>query len=396
MLRADRWIIIALVSLCAWCASARAGAPIVFAWNPLTSQPGLSPMAMMYCTDAPTVAMGKIAAVFPRLAQQQRSLMLSGCMGGQSPVFSAGTLKSIVENGPAYQAEQRYLQLIFTQMKLRGYVPARIVLDLEGGLTTWTLKPANGLLSTVMIPVYNDSASLRKLPASLQQYTPFDFDNGTNNRAATIAWNAWQGNLVSQTLRQTVSVTASQVFGANIPATNYGDMLPSFTVYDLNNWPVSGAAVGTESSPPMYLAVEGNRYSGMQKDVRWNRLIDALNYARSCIRNGPVVPWLGFPSYAGDSDLHGGVPWLWRQQVLHLNAMGITQYLYFNPAPSVLPSDDAYASQVFRSIQTVTPAPAVNLPAIPLDADSVTTGNITTKYTDFIANLPGGAGAILK
>jgi hypothetical protein len=392
MFRADRWIlwIILTLGLPAW-----GGSPIVYCWNSLTNLPGLTAMTWVMCNGTPTAALSRVEVGFAKLPQAQRSLLLSGILF-YPPVFSAANLKSIVENGPNCTADTAYLQLIFTQMKAHDLVPARIVIDMEAGISTWGLTPSNGTLSSVLMPIYSDSAVFAKLPASLKQYSPADFDNYMIQRGwnATNAWNAWQSALIAQALRQTVSVTASKIFQVNIPATNYEDILPSFPVYDLNSWPLASAAMGSESSPSLYLSTSGNRYLSLQKDARWNHFIDSLNQARSAIRNGPVVPWIAYPSYGGDNLLHGGSTWLWREQIKHLNAMGVTQYLYFN-AGSLL-SDDQYASKVFLSMQTPAIPPTQNYGVIPLDSASVTTGTVTTNYSDFLSNLVGGAGAIIK
>jgi hypothetical protein len=392
MFRADRLIllIILTIGVPVWGAS-----PIVYSWNPLTNQPGLVPLSWMACSDAPTTALSKIAGGFAKLPQAQRGLLISGILYFP-PIFSPANLKTIVENGPNCTAEIAYLQLIFTQMKARSLVPARIVLDLEGAVSTWSLTPAGGNLSTVLMPIYNDSACYAKLPASLKQYSPADFDNFMIQRGwnATNAWNAWEDALVAQALRQTVSATANKVFQINIPVTNYQDLLPSFAVYDQNGWPFASAAVGSESSPSLYVTVTGNRYLSLQKDARWNHFIDCLNQARSAIRNGPVVPWVSYPSYGGDSLQHGGSTWLWRELIKHLNAMGIKQYLYFNSGD--LLSDEQYASKVFQSMQTPDGSPEKSWGAIPLDSASVTTGTVTTTYTDFLSNLLGGTSAIIK
>jgi hypothetical protein len=323
--------------------------------------------------------------------------MLFGILCNPS-VFSAANLKSIVENGPDCTAEQRYIQLIFTQMKAQKLVPSRIILDMETTVCTWSITPSNGTLSSVLSPIYSDSASFAKLPASLQQYSPSDYDNFFSARGwiATTTWNAWSAALAAQALRQTVSVTANKVFQTNIPVTNYQDLLPSFPVYDMNNWPIPSAAVGSESSPALYLNVDGQRYLSCQLDARWNHFIDAMNQARSSIRNGPVVPWLGYPTYGGDTHQHSGSTWLWREEIKHLNAMGVTDYLLFNPSGGALLSDDQYASKVFQSMQTLAKKPATNYAPIPLDSPSVTTGTVTTKYSDFLNNLLGGASAVIK
>lgn len=390
-----RWLFFVVMLFCvpqSWGAS-----PLVFCWNTKTNQPGLTPMAMAGCNDTPAQFLSQVATGFAHLPQAQRCLMLNGILW-YPQVFTAANLKSIIENGPDCTADIRYLQLIFPQMKAKGLVPARIVLDLEAGTNTWALKPSNGTLSSVLMNYFGDSACYAKLPANIKQYTPADFDNITNNArgsAATMAWNQWQASLICQALRQTVMVTADSIFGENIPTTNYEDVLPTFTVYDLNSWPLTSAAVSGQSSPCLYLSIDGNRYIALQKDVRWNHFIDSLNTARSALRNGPVVPWISSPSNAGDGHPFIGSTWLWRQQILHLNAMGVSTYLYFNPTGSGLATDDAFASKTFQALQTVTGA-ATSYGPIPLDSDTVTTGTVTTRYTDFLANLAGGAGAVLK
>lgn len=375
-----------------------AAPPLVFSWDASTSQPGLIPMAWIYCAnDTPVAAVSRVAGVFSRLPPGQRTLFLFGVLTSP-PVFTVANLKSIAMSGPDCSSEQRYLQMIFTRLRAQRLIPSRIVLDFESSLVTWKLSPPQGNLSTIVMPVYADSACFRKLPAAVQRYSPADFDNllSARGRAAMVAWNAWQLNIADAALRVAVVATANRCLAANIPITNYGDMRPSFPVFDANGWPVSTAAVGTESSPSLYLVPGGIAYQSLKKNILWNVFIENLNLVRSSLHNGPVVPWLSYPSYAGDGVPQIGDTWLWQQMIQHLNQMGVSEYLYFNPSPATKLADNQLASQTFCNLPPRGVPPKTGYPAIPFDSDEVITGTVRTTYSDFLKNLPPAVPAPVK
>lgn len=402
MFRLFRWILILILVLGR---SALGGGPVVYCINTNTNLPGLTPMARISCaSDTPATAVANVSVEFAHLSSQHRTLYLNNLL--EKPrVFTTANLPSIIANGANCSNEIAYLQMIFAQMRSRNLIPSRIVLDFEDQLVTWSLTiPTGSTLQTVLLPIYGSSACTAKMPASVLQYSAADYPSfmTVRGRAATIAWNNWQLALAAQTLRQTLVPRLTAAFGASIPITNFNDIHPSFPVYDLNNWPATNVGVGNESSPAAYLDVTGSRYSNLQKDVRWNRLIDALNCVRSAIRNGPVLPWVSYPTFSATNNQQATfMMWLWREEIKHFNQMGITQYLYFNPPkifanPGATSVDDLFASQVFQSLQVPAVKPTTIYNAIPLDANSITTGNVTTTYKEFLANLPGGAAGVIK
>ena len=152
------------------------------------------------------------------------------------------------------------------------------------------------------------------------------------------------------------------------------------------------------SSPAVYLDQGGNYFNlqnNFTHDVAWNCFIQNLNNLRGC-QGSFTAPWVSYTSFGDDGNPWRKIPnamaWLWNEQLKHLNAMGIQYILYWNPAECI------NANEVANKLNTTfqndcisalppTPEKPKNLPLLQMDLDAITTGNITTKYVDFVAML---------
>lgn len=379
--------------------TAPASPPAVFCWNGSTKVPGITPLVWIPCDwqtapNAAKVAINQLA----RLPVGKRVLFLSG-IGRRPKLFDPAKIRDFITKGPD-TSESAFIQTVLRRLRDAKITPDRIVIDCEDGLSTWQVVPQGSSISQVLMPVYADPAALAKMPPAVAAFSPSEFELGPKMRPATIAWNDWITQLGTDALRRLSLDSAKAVFNKSIPTTNYNDMLSSFTVYDPNGWPHAKHAIGTESSPALYLAAGGNRYTFCKKDGRWNCFVNNVNVIHSTIANGPIVPWLTSPSWNGDSPT-GGSRWLWTEQLRHLNAVGVSTYLLFNPLehdkPDISIADDKFASSAFTALSV--PKFAGTQPTYneyPLDADSVTTGNVTTTYADFMANVTASSAPLIK
>ncbi len=166
---------------------------------------------------------------------------------------------------------------------------------------------------------------------------------------------------------------------------NYGDINPSFGIYYHSGWPATKVTTTAISSPSLYLTSAGKRYEGRAAPARWNRFIDTLNWARSCIATGPLIPWIAPPGYDGTG--YDADPRLWIEQQKHLIAMGVEEVLYWNsPAPYRTPEqiarDDSYAAWVWWYWSKRIKPTTEPLGEIPMDAIEVRTGSVVTRLED--------------
>ena len=103
-------------------------------------------------------------------------------------------------------------------------------------------------------------------------------------------------------------------------------------------------------------------------------------------RPGAVV----WPTIAWPSLIH---PWLFEQMVAHSTRMGMNYtgggcgYIYWREPYINATVEDPLMVQIFNRHDQPW-APLRNLPEIAMDCDSFTTGDYTTTYSDFLANVP--------
>jgi hypothetical protein len=374
--------------------------PTVFCWSGSTNQPGITPMTWIASdVQTPDKAAQIAIAQFNKRPVGERALFLWH-VGNVPPLHDVRRLYEIVRDGPNTAPHVKWSQAVYQRLKQANLPPDRIVIDYESGMSTYQFGRPNVPMSRILMPVFNDPRAAKNLSPAVLKFTPADFDGGPRRAAAWDAWNAWNTHAVDTAIKTIAYDPATTVFQKPIPTTNYGNVLPSFPIYNLHGGIMDESVTGWESSPPLYLMTDGRRYEGRAKSAVWNRFIDNLNYARSTIVRGPLVPWLTYPSYSSDDEPWGGNKWLWAEQVKHLNQMGVRTYLLWNPLPYAKtvtdPSlaEDQYTSKVFTSLKL--PPPVATPPAYPeiaLDADQVTTGNVTTTYVDFLAKLKATSAA---
>jgi hypothetical protein len=97
--------------------------PIVFCWDGSTHQPGLSPMAWVYCdTPTPEQSASKVADAFAHIPPQQRSILLANVFRRGHP-FEATHLKDIIKNGPATRPDIQYLQTCSISCTIANWSP---------------------------------------------------------------------------------------------------------------------------------------------------------------------------------------------------------------------------------------------------------------------------------
>ena len=145
--------------------------------------------------------------------------------------FTSSSLGDLVRNGFNTSHDRQWVTQYFSLLKDAGVTPDFIVMDYEGGVNYWQV-------STPQVQQVMGDPSLRShLPSALQAFTAgsFKYHSGVWPAAVT-AWNNWALDESTAALRDVVAAPALAVFGKNVPMSNYGDINPTATIYDLNGW----------------------------------------------------------------------------------------------------------------------------------------------------------------
>lgn len=282
--------------------------------------------------------------------------------------------------------------LYFQYLKKAGQHISRIVLDFESTPSIWSLSD----ITNDIAKLYADSTCYSRFPSYVKQYKPADYIWGAPNfRQAFQAFGMYGSSIKNAALRKSIINPFKSIFPNDyLIISNYEDRRVRFPTWDMNGWALCQDQVSVECAPDTYLSPQGQRYninSGLTKNIGWNRFIDCINYVRSSMVPGQRLPtpWISNPNcFVTDNGIMKQSPWLWTQFMKHLTACGIRCFYYFPGfGPGPIP-DNILADSLFKTFDY---GPITYLPAISLDADSVSTttstGTFTTTYTDFVANM---------
>ena len=266
--------------------------------------------------------------------------------------FTDRTLADVVRRGLNSNPDQDWVEEYFGLLHEAGVTPSFVVLEYEEGVSTWQRPVAE--IKAVM----GDQNLRSLLPAALQRFGPDDFDysgNGRRWREATTAWNDWATKLNMEGLRDAVADPARDVFGQNVPVSNYGDMRPATAVYDINGWalnPGGDTSVAGWSSPSLYLGAKGQLYE-RYSDPAWANFVSNMNTVRSVVAGGgPVAPWVSNSAYGGNPDL-------WAEQLRQIRASGVNTMLLWNAGdgnetPEQLAQDIEFTRRAFEEVFAMT------------------------------------------
>ncbi|MEO0511383.1 MAG: hypothetical protein AAF108_00590 [Planctomycetota bacterium] len=329
-----------------------------------------------------------------------------GRPGGLPDPIHGGDRVDRILDGPAITRRHRsYYAELFGRIADAGVTVDRLVLDYEGGVSLWQLG-SGPQRAERMARVLADRRARARLPAEVLETPAAKFASSSAARSAYVAFNAWAASYRAEALRELVVAPAQAALGDRLLSSNYADTVPSFDVPDLNGWPIPAAMCGTDQSPPLYLLEMGNRYKGREKQKRWNVFLDHISHVRSCLAGlreagrGPesFVPWISRPGYVAFERFDG--PWfLWTALIVHMLHAGVRRFILWNvdvQKGGVNGVGNRVATQrmddAFDSLSgTFLLREAAEVPAeqVALDADSVTTGPLTTTYEDFLEHEPG-------
>lgn len=288
------------------------------------------------------------------------------------------------------------LKPISNELKKRRIPIDLMYVDNEGGFGYFTLGKAR------LKRIFRSARARRLMPPECRAINPEDFDqNSPNFFSAVTTWDAYARRIKYDALRKVI-------FGSGLfdikqrprgpivrpSAVNFWSVAPTFPIYDYNGWRQEYTSLdGISSGPSCYVGTPGSLFQRRIHHWKWNSLIQVLNQVRSCLgrANARVHPVISNPGLCH--------PWLWEEMIAHMVRSGITwtggrnAFIYWN-ANSPTTQDPLAAQIVARHDLYV--EPQRNLPEIPLDVDTITTGDWTTTYEQFLENmgdaLDGGGG----
>ncbi|MFK7882807.1 MAG: hypothetical protein AB8F26_01320, partial [Phycisphaerales bacterium] len=215
--------------------------------------------------------------------------------------FDVSDPVELFEAGGFTEGLPEYWTAFAEQLKARGYTPDYIVQDLEEGVGFWYIEEENR--EAHFSQLFGAQQELvghvpdRMFQTDLENFTDYRSSEG---RIPRRWYELVSYNLRRDIIRRSFQQPFNDVFGQEIPISNYKDLLPTFDVYwYTGNAPHLPVSVSGISAPESYLYDRGRtgRFSGTSKHPRWNMLIDVLNRVRSCAPSGPVHPWIAPPGY---------------------------------------------------------------------------------------------------
>lgn len=302
-------------------------------------------------------------------------------------------------NGGGYRdGLVEYWNTFAIELRDRGVTPDFIIMDQEDGIDFSALDlDEQEHLFTAMI----DSPSLIEpdAPRLMRDliYDQFCLLQTPESRAARYEYHAYALKFRSRFLREVFVTAFTNAYGHHVPISNYNESNPSFEVRRFTNFPIPNATIADVSSPICYLfiAPDWGLFANTTKDVRWNMLITNLNVCRSSAANGPLVPWVAAPGYG----IRGHNTWarlsevdqemqLWEMQMRHMIAMGIDNFILWNPIPRYNANaavSDRLVDEWHESNQIAPTQLMTDLAPIPLDADQIVTNGVVTTYEEFLA-----------
>jgi hypothetical protein len=342
--------------------------------------------------DADFIA-GRVATQLLRYPLEQRAVLIYTPLGySLDQHVTKHTVKPfLTQQVDTSKARNWYLEF-FAGLKKRGAELTAIVMDEESNVTNWGFEnygKNDKTLPAYLHQVWADAEVQMAMPDELRRFTIEMILQ--KDRDAVVAYNQWSMTILCEMIRKTMVVPYTQVFGKVPIVSNWENFHGAFQTLDHNGWPNSTVQVTDWSSPCCYVGMFGNRQnqamSGRKKDVYWNRFLDCINYVRSAMAfNGKCAPWISYRSWVDPFKIAPNrVQWLWNQLMLHIASTGVEKLIYWNPkqARGATDEDDAALGEFIAAVAKWPKVQIPNLPEIPMDADEVATGAITTRYADY-------------
>lgn len=378
----------------------------------VTNNIRMTPHVRLSGTASPE-SLGQIAADACAIDPIDHRMLLIGHVGtgrpGTPDIFAGQTPYSFVES-QGYALDSVWTEIVeqFAEpFATSGVVLPYIHVDEEETgangvgplLPFWNYLGASGPeRASKFVQLFANETLKARLPLPLRKATIADLeliDNDYRHPNSILAgwWDHYIKRQRASSLARIVSDAFERVTGYRSTVFNYEDDRTTRLRYYLYGLPrVAGdRSISDVSSPACYIQTyqypQSTKYGDAFRDaigapritkaIRWNEFIDYINFVRAC--KPPIQPLVHRLRYNGDWDTDTGNPNNTIEMLRHFGAMGIDRIHWF--APSVTQDDVDEFQSVIERVR-VYPRPTRRLPFIPYDADSVTTGSITTTYDE--------------
>lgn len=312
--------------------------------------------------------------------------------------FDISNPAQLLNSGGFSSGLTEYWNTFAIELKDRGVVPDLVIMDQEHGIEFDRVDPQ--LSEHFFRSMIESPAPLEPEAPRLMRgitYEQFRTLQSSASRSARYEYHEYAIKFRSRFLREVFVEAFNNAYGFHIPICNYNESNPSFEIRRFTNFPIPTATMADISSPICYLreVPDWGLFYNTSKDVRWNMIINNLNICRSNAGSGPVVPWVAAPGYG----IRGHNTWarlseidqemgLWEIQMNHLVAMGVDNFILWNPIPRYNANAEVSNRLVDQWLGSNPAAPTqlmTDLEPIPLDADEIVTNGVVTTYGEFLA-----------
>lgn len=356
--------------------------------------------------NPPTKEAEQAAERFATMDEGDRCLFIWKPNGsyGYEQAISSSDLYRMLTKGPDLSSKAWFIEF-FAHLKELGAEPDVIILDYEGGPVLWNLD--DDTKAEQMGYILKDPEALAKLPEIFQSIDPDDIrvNSGALRNELHNQWQRWAKPFIADTMKKLVYDAYFEIYGKEIPFSNYGYQELSFPITLQNGFikDYSTSEIGY-SAPVNYILSREHNWdgkveewrNGQRKHPRWGAFIDRINKCRSAANvNGGdhVMPWIAPLGYQHLHDKRNLAPdFLDLELLKHCIAMGCNKFNYWNPGPPTqFPdntrqrSDIIYAETIAFMKDFPLEEKAGNFEPLDRDADVIDTLGIKTTYEEFEA-----------
>ncbi len=311
---------------------------------------------------------------------------------GITPMFQAGpdtpavdVVKQAIEYFSTLPADRRWLYITHGFTQQAAFKPAEAMRDglYVPSADRWAFDVYTGLRAAGIVPavIYFDQEGAEGLSDSQPEFG-----------------GAWDKNyfslrrIICEGLRRLYALPFLRVYGRLCPMVNWSHYWPTFPTFETSHgWPMQGSGVLSDwSSPEAYVgSFGGYEMQGRETaDPRnfWNAFVAVQNHKRAC-RFG-CMPTISPRNCVGGAngeklDAPKHVQWLWEQDIRHSVALGISDFVLWNPNDDTNDphNDDQALADLVKRLKVTS---AKSAGPIPLDAAEVRTGAMVTTQAQYL------------
>lgn len=269
-------------------------------------------------------------------------------------------LGALILNGPDTTALAASMTTFYTVFLNAGIDIHTIHGDYEGGPIYHNLLSGLSGVDRVakMQEIVDTVGAVDKLPENLRNgFDPNDWSSPAYS--LRLEWDDYiRGIFRNTAIDRGIRAPAESVFGHKVRVTNYRDRVPKF---DIANDDLTKASIGSltrNSSPSLYWAQASSTVKALDPSVHkfWISFWMNIDEAISCrLGGGRLIPWVHnvmANKQGAGSEEYNGPPDMNILFMKILAAMGVTDFLYFNPSNNAF--SDSKMDEAMHTIERET------------------------------------------